>query len=52
MLLLDHSAWTVLPYVEITPGVEQLARGAQSDLARVGHHRFRSEWLAPAGSLD
>lgn len=78
----------VLPRVAITPEVEQLALEAQSDLARVGHHRlrpadiliaacahqagagvlhydkdydvlrehtqlrFRSEWLAPAGSLN
>jgi predicted nucleic acid-binding protein len=78
----------VLPRVAITPEVERLALEAQSDLARVGHHRlrpadiliaacaheagagvlhydkdydvlrehtrlrFRSEWLAPAGSLD
>lgn len=78
----------LLPYVKITPTIEQLALGAQSDLARIGHHRlrpidvliaacaheadggvlhydrdydvlrentrlrFRSEWLAPAGSLD
>lgn len=76
------------PRVEITRDVERLALDAQSDLARVGHHRlrpadiliaacaheagagvlhydkdydvlrehtrlrFRSEWLAPAGSLD
>jgi len=78
----------VLPRIAITPSVEQLAIDAQSDLARIGHHRlalmdvliaacaheagagvlhydrdydvlrehtrlrFRSEWLAPAGSLD
>lgn len=78
----------LLPFVKISPRVEQLALDAQSDLARVGHHRlrpidvliaacaheadggvlhydrdydvlhehtrlrFRSEWLAPAGSLD
>jgi hypothetical protein len=78
----------LLPRVAITPEVERLALDAQSDLARIGHHRlrpadiliaacahevgagvlhydkyydvlrehtrlrFRSEWLAPAGSLD
>ena len=77
-----------LPHVVITADVERLAVAAQSDLARIGHHRlrpidvlivacaheadggvlhydrdydvlrehtrlrFRSEWLAPAGSLD
>ncbi len=78
----------LLPRIAITPAVERLALDAQSDLARIGHHRlapidiviaacaheagagvlhydkdydvlrehtrlrFRSEWLAPAGSLD
>jgi predicted nucleic acid-binding protein len=78
----------LLPRVDITPDVARLAKAAQGDLARVGHHRlsptdiiiaacaheadggvlhydkdydvlrehtrlrFRSEWLAPAGSLD
>lgn len=77
-----------LPHLDITPDVEHLAVEAQADLARIGHHRmrtndvliaacahkaqggvlhydrdydvlrehtrlrFRSEWLAPAGSLD
>lgn len=77
-----------MPRVAITPEVERLAIEAQSDLARIGHHRlapadiliaacaheagagvlhydkdydvlrehtrlrFRSEWLAPSGSLD
>ncbi len=78
----------LLMHVWITPDVERLALAAQTDLARIGHHRlrpidvliaacahkadggvlhydrdydvlhehtrlrFRSEWLAPAGSLD
>lgn len=78
----------MLPRVEITAEVEQLALEAQQDLVSVGHHRlrptgiliaacaheagagvlhydkdydvlrehtrlrFRSEWLAPAGSLN
>jgi len=78
----------LLVRVPITPDVERLAVGTQSDLARIGHHRlrpidvliaacahqahggvlhydkdydvlhehtrlrFRSKWLAPAGSLD
>lgn len=88
----DHdsimSDLVLLPRVAITPRVERLVLEAQSDLARVGHHRlrpndiliaacaheagagvlhydrdydvlrehtrlrFRSEWLAPAGSLN
>lgn len=88
----DHAALLkdvrLLMHVRITPDVERLALDAQSDLARIGHHRlrpidvliaacaheaeggvlhydkdydvlrehtrlrFRSEWLAPAGSLD
>jgi predicted nucleic acid-binding protein len=80
--------FALLPNSPITQDVERLALEAQSDLARVGHHRlrpadiliaacaheagagvlhydhdydvlrehtrlrFRSEWLAPAGSLD
>lgn len=89
----DHHAqiarrFALLPHAPITPAVERLALEAQSDLARIGHHRlapadillaacahdagagvlhydkdydmlrehtrlrFRSEWLAPAGSLD
>lgn len=31
----------LLPRVEITPEVERFALEAQSDLARVGHHRLR-----------
>jgi predicted nucleic acid-binding protein len=30
-----------LPRLTVTPAVEQLALDAQSDLARVGHHRLR-----------
>jgi predicted nucleic acid-binding protein len=88
----DHSRilqdLSSLPRVAIAPSVEKLALDAQSDLARIGHHRlalidiliaacahetgagvlhydkdydvlrehtrlrFRSEWLAPVGSLD
>lgn len=90
--LKDHDAivsnLVLLPRAPITEDVERLALEAQSDLARIGHHRlrpadiliaacaheagagvlhydkdydvlrehtrlrFRSEWLAPAGSLD
>lgn len=78
----------LFPQVELSSAVQRAALEAQSDLARVGHHRlaptdiliaacaheagagvlhydrdydllrehtrlrFRSEWLAPAGSLD
>ena len=39
----------LLPFVKITPEVEQLALDAQSDLARVGHHRLRPiDVLIPA----
>lgn len=33
--------FALLPRVEITPDVERLALEAQSDLARIGHHRLR-----------